>query len=156
DPLLEPICGFTAGPHYYLEAGSVRQGLRVELLSAGAPTGAGGGVGVGINQQAQKLPGGKLEKEHKKVNHVLGLREDLSEFFHIHPVRTGPGMWEATQTFARGGKYKLWSEVKYLGTSYSFGQQWLTVTGEDIGGRKQPCEAGTDCVAVAGCRLNLE
>jgi hypothetical protein len=153
-PLTEPICGFTAGPHFYLESSSVRQGLRVDLL--GEPKQAGQPVVLrfGITQQPRNLPVDKLQIEHEKFMHVIAVRDDLSQFFHIHPARIAPGMWEATHTFTQPGKYKLWVEVKYLGTSYSFAQPWLTVTGA-----APQVTLGTNsgnCVQVGGCQVKLE
>ena len=154
-PLVEPICGFTAGPHFYLESSLVRQGLRVELLGDGsAQVGTDCLLRFSITQQPKNVPVDKLQIEHEKFMHVIGVRDDLSEFFHIHPVRIAPGMWEARHTFAQGGKYKLWAEVKYLGTSYSFGQPWLTVAGP---GRPVASVAEkADCMEVDGCRVSFE
>ena len=149
DPLSEPVCGFTAGPHYYLESSAVRQGLRVELLANAAQAGQPCVLRFTITQQPRNVPVDKLQIEHEKFMHIIGVRKDLSQFFHVHPVRTAPGIWEAPLTFAEGGEYKFWSEVKYLGTAYSFGQPWLTVTGPAT---EVPMPAGkSDEVEVAQC-----
>jgi hypothetical protein len=152
--LPEPVCGFTAGPHFYLESSSVRQGLRVELLADSPRAGDPCILRFSVTQQPKNLPVDKLQIEHEKFMHVLAVRDDLSEFFHIHPIRTAPGRWEATHTFAQGGKYKLWAEVKYLGTSYSFGQPWLTVGGASS--RTAVPAEKLDCVEIGGCRVSLD
>jgi len=126
----DPLCGFARNGHY-LEAASVTDGLAVDMVAVGP---------VRINEPVtlrffvKVKPGdiavNDLQVEHEKLMHVIGVRDDLREFFHIHPVKVAPGTWEATHVFTRGGTYKLWAEVGFLDGSYSFGQPELSVTGD--------------------------
>jgi hypothetical protein len=71
-----------------------------------------------------------LQIEHEKYLHVIGVRDDLREFFHVHPVKVAPGIWEVTNTFAHGGNYKIWADVRFFDGSYAFGQPELSVAGD--------------------------
>jgi hypothetical protein len=70
-----------------------------------------------------------LQVEHEKLIHVIGVRDDLQGFFHIHPVKAGDGLWAVEHTFTNGGNYRIWSDVKYRGTVYTFGHPTLTLPG---------------------------
>jgi hypothetical protein len=128
----DPICGFLKNGHY-LEAASVTQGLAVDMVALG-PARAGEPVTLRflVRQKPGDIAVDDLQLEHTKYIHVIGVRDDLREFFHVHPVKTGPGTWEITYTFPHGGNYKIWAEVAFLNGSYSFGQIPLSVAG-DVG-----------------------
>ena len=126
----DPVCGFLKNAHY-LEASEVTQGLAVDMA---APGKACINEPVTLRFYVRNKPGdiaiNDLQLEHEKFLHVIGVREDLGEFFHIHPVKTGPGTWEVTHVFPHGGRYKIWAEVAFLDTSYSFGEPVLIVSGD--------------------------
>jgi hypothetical protein len=127
----DPICGFLKNAHY-LEAAEVTQGLTVDMAVTGP---ARVNEPVTLRFYVIEKPGNvavnDLQIEHEKYIHVIGVRDDLREFFHIHPVKTGPGTWEVTHVFPRGGTYKIWAEVGFLNAAYSFGQSALTVSGDE-------------------------
>ncbi len=75
-------------------------------------------------------PVNNLQLEHEKLMHVIGVRDDLTEFFHIHPLMTASGLWEVNHTFRHGGIYKIWADVKWQGVSYSFGQTRCSISGK--------------------------
>jgi hypothetical protein len=61
--------------------------------------------------------------------HVLGVRSDMNEFLHVHPVvNQTAGTFDATYTFAKPGRYKLWSEIKKDGVVHTFGHPEITVS----------------------------
>jgi hypothetical protein len=126
----DPICGFLKNAHY-LEAAEVTQGLAVDMAVSGP---ARVNEPVTLRFYVVEKPGNvavnDLQIEHEKSIHVIGVRDDLREFFHIHPVKTGPGMWEVTHVFPHGGNFKIWAEVAFLNASYSFGEPALTVSGD--------------------------
>ena len=65
--------------------------------------------------------------------HVIGVRSDLNEFFHIHPNPTlAPGVLSLFYTFQKPGSYKLWSEVKKDGIIHAFGHPQIMVEGEGV------------------------
>jgi hypothetical protein len=127
-PPREAICGFL-GPHYYYEAAAVKRGLAADLLVGEAQINRPVNLRFFINQKPKDSPVDDLQVEHEKFIHVIGVRDDLNEFFHIHPLKVGPGLWLVTHTFTHGGNYKIWSDVKYRGIAYSFAQPTLTVSG---------------------------
>jgi hypothetical protein len=59
-----------------------------------------------------KDPGGQPFKDfdivHEKPMHLLLVSQDLSEFYHEHPVPQKDGSLRAPFTFPNGGKYKLY------------------------------------------------
>lgn len=126
----DPVCGFARNGHY-LEAASVTQGLVVDMAVVGqARINEPVRLRLFVRQKPGDVAVENLQLEHEKYLHVIGVRDDLREFFHIHPVKTGPGTWEVTHVFPRGGNYKIWAEVGFLDGSYSFGQPQLSVTGD--------------------------
>jgi hypothetical protein len=131
-PPREAICGFL-GPHYYYEATAVKRGLAADLFVGEAQINHPVNLRFFLSQKPRDFPVDDLQVEHEKLIHVIGVRDDLNEFFHIHPLKVGPGLWLVTHTFTHGGNYKIWSDVKYHGTSYSFAQPTLTVSGS-LGG----------------------
>jgi hypothetical protein len=72
----------------------------------------------------------------------------------LHPQRVGPGIWQATHTFKQGGNYKLWADVKFRGTSYSFGQALLSVSGDF--GPPVPRKESPGSVTCSGYRIKLD
>lgn len=150
----DPVCGFIAGPHFYYEAGQVREGLAVTLAPGEARAGEPVTLRFFVQQRPRGFPVDKLQIEHEKFMHVIGLREDLNDFFHVHPTSVGAGVWEMTHTFTHGGRYKLWCDVKYHGTSYSFGQALVTVTGNPGSTRNE--NVAEMCAAVSGYSIKLK
>jgi hypothetical protein len=125
-PLNEEICGFTRN-YFRYNAEQVRQGLAVELLVGDAQANHPVTLRFLVNLKPRSLPVDDLQVEHEKFMHVLGVRDDLREFIHLHPRKAGPGLWAVSHTFTNRGSYKLWTEVKYRGGSYVFGHSRLRV-----------------------------
>lgn len=125
----EAICGY--GTRLVaVPAGSQRTGLSVEMLAGDVLA----GQTVPLRFRVRRMPGDvtvdDLQVEHEKLMHVIGVRDDLGDFFHIHPQRASPGLWQVIHTFTNGGRYQIWSDVKQRGTVYSFAQPALTVAGK--------------------------
>ncbi len=127
-PSPDPVCGFTSGPHFYYETDLVRQGLSIDLFVGEAQVDQPVRLRLFVNQKPRSTPIDNLQVEHEKLMHVIGMREDLTEFFHIHPAKVSPGMWEVTHLFKLGGTYRIWADVKAKGVSYSFGLPPLKVS----------------------------
>ena len=76
----------------------------------------------------------KLELDHEKYLHVIGVRHDLSEFFHIHPSLISAGtegaVWGVDYIFNKPGYYKVWVGAMVSGERHSFGQTIFTVHGK--------------------------
>ena len=71
-----------------------------------------------------------LQVEHEKLMHVIGVREDLGAFIHIHPQRAAPGLWDIIHIFTNVGRYQIWSDIKHRGAVYSVAHPRYTVAGE--------------------------
>jgi len=149
----DPICGFIAGPHHYLEAAAVKQGLAVELLAGDVHAGQPVTLRFFVHDRPRNSPVEDLQVEHEKLMHVIGVREDLNEFFHVHPTKVAPGMWAVSHTFSKGGNYKIWTDVKSRGVTYSFGQPLLPVSGER--GQPDSKPAATDYAMSSGYQVIL-
>jgi hypothetical protein len=126
----DPVCGFMKNAHY-LEAAAVTQGLAIDMVVVG-PVRINEPVTLRlyVRQKPGDIAVDDLQVEHEKLMHVIGVRDDLKEFFHIHPVKVAPGTWEVTHVFPHGGTYKIWAEVRFFDGSYAFGQPELSVSGE--------------------------
>lgn len=120
------------GSTQFHEEGDVTQGIVVNFIAPKNPR-----VGTPSKLQffVNEKPGGKpvddLEIEHEKYIHVIGMRDDLTEFFHVHPQKTKSGTWSISHVFNEGGSYKIWSDVKQGGVVHSFGHPLLSVVGSD-------------------------
>ena len=125
----EVICGY-AGSYFAIEASQVRKGLSVQLLVGQAVVSQPVPLRFRVCQQPQGVPVDDLQVEHEKLMHVIGVREDLGDFVHIHPQRAASGLWEVIHVFTNAGRYQIWSDIKYRGTVYSFAHPRFTVAGE--------------------------
>jgi cytochrome c-type biogenesis protein len=75
-----------------------------------------------------------LDLNHEKYLHNLGIRSDLNEFFHVHADKVEEGVWQVEHTFAKGGQYKLYTDVMYRGVAYTFGHKNFTIEGANDSG----------------------
>lgn len=89
-----------------------------------------------VNEKPENRPITDLQIDHEKLMHVIGIRSDMNEFFHIHPARsenasrdTHPSFFSIEHVFQKPGIYKIWSEIKSQGVNYVFGHPKLTVEG---------------------------
>lgn len=88
----------------YHEEGEVREGLAVNMNVTPVPVATGQAVRLDffVNEKPQNKPvrSRDLELDHGKKMHVIGVRDDLQEFFHIHPE---PQNIVPDRPFIRGG-----------------------------------------------------
>lgn len=99
------------------------------MLAGDAEAGVTAPLRFRVTRQPQDEPVDDLQVEHEKLMHVIGVREDLSEFVHIHPLRVAPGLWQVNYTFTNAGRYQLWTDIKQRGSVYSFTQPVINVSG---------------------------
>lgn len=118
------------------EEGEVKNGIAVNLNFT--PPLPETGKEVKLNFFVNLKPKGEgvsvvdLEVQHEKKMHVIGVRSDLNEFFHIHPLVTDadlPWILTANHAFRKPGEYKIWSEIKYQGEDHVFGHPTIPVRG---------------------------
>jgi hypothetical protein len=128
-PSGEAICGYS-GSYFALEADQAKQGLSVQLLAGEAEAARPVPLRFRVSQMPHGLPVDDLQVEHEKLMHVIGVREDLGEFIHLHPRRAAPGIWQIIHVFTNPGRYQFWSDVKHRGTVYSFAHPRFTVAGD--------------------------
>src|SRR5215467_3197741 len=88
-PAGDPVCGNSAGLRYYSEAVQVKSGPCVDLLTLEAKAGEPVDLRFFVSEKRSGRPLEKLQVQHEKFMHVIGVREDLNEFFHIHPRNEG-------------------------------------------------------------------
>ena len=126
----------------YHEEGSVREGVSVNFNIVPVPvlTGASTQLDFFVNQKPGNIPvqAQELQLEHTKLMHVIGVRSDMNEFFHIHPQPTeNAGFLSTNYIFAKPGLYKVWSEIKKDDTVHSFGHPEFSVRGVGAVSEKQ-------------------
>jgi hypothetical protein len=128
------MAGHMHGATMVHEEADTREGLAVNLLVA--PSSLFVGETTKLNFFVNQKPGdvpiviNTLDVEHEKLMHVIGIRDDMNEFFHIHPVASGaPGVMSVDHVFSKPGKYKIWSEVKKDGVNHSFGHAPVEIGG---------------------------
>jgi hypothetical protein len=137
------------GESAYHEETSVTEGLVVNLNVTPSPVQVGNPVKLDffVNVKPGNVPVTNLEIGHERLIHVIGVRDDMNEFFHIHPdaVPERPGFFSIERTFAKPGIYKLWSDVKQGGKVHSFGHPKFTVDGEGSRSEKS-ADLGTNVI----------
>jgi len=132
--------GEVHGASQYHEESDVREGLVVNLNVTPAPARVleSARLDFFVNQRPGNIPVTDLEIEHEKLMHVIGVRDDLNEFFHIHPdsMEESPWFFSIFNAFRAPGLYKLWSEVKRDGMRHTFAHPEFRVEGEGERSRK--------------------
>ncbi|TSC68220.1 MAG: hypothetical protein G01um101466_515, partial [Parcubacteria group bacterium Gr01-1014_66] len=120
--------------YQYHEESEVEEGVVVNLVIDQGHLYVGSTTLFGFH--VRQLPGElglvPLEIEHEKYMHVIAVRNDLEEFFHIHPnpVEGDPMFLSIEYNFSRPGTYKIWSEIKKDGVVHVFGHEPITIEGE--------------------------
>ncbi len=133
------------GPATNYEEANIKEGLAVNLNISPVPYNVGVPLSMNffVNEKPGNLPTGqagipvlanKLQVEHEKLMHVIGVRSDMNEFFHIHPefLADSPSVFSIDHTFQGPGLYKIWSEVKKDGVNYVFGHPEISVNGSGL------------------------
>lgn len=125
--------GHEHGANFYHEEGSVTEGVIAHLNVSPVPgrVGAPTKLDFFVNQKPGGVPVTDLEIEHEKLMHVIGVRDDLNEFFHVHPepVAGSPGFFSINRIFEKPGNYKVWSDIKRNGIIHSFGHPPFSIEG---------------------------
>lgn len=130
------------GREIYHEENEVREGLVVNLNVTPMPLAVNVPIRFDffVNEKPGNVPvpTSGLEIEHTKYMHVIGVRSDLNEFFHIHPLPTdNAGILSVSHMFTKPGLYKLWSEVKKDGVNHAFGHPEIDALGQGEKDNKQ-------------------
>lgn len=117
----------------YHEESEVTDGLAVAMaVSENRVAGEEATFTFKVEMRPNNTPYDDLVIEHEKYMHVIGVRADLNQFFHIHPTNVGPGLWQVTHTFLEPGNYKVYVDVSDASGHHSFGQQVFYIApGED-------------------------
>lgn len=118
----------------YNEEADVKAGIAVNLNVNPVPYNSGTPLRLDffVNEKPGNVPvpESSLELNHTKKIHVVGLRSDMNEFFHIHPEPVdNSGVFSINHTFNKPGLYKIWSDVKRGGVIYLFGHPEINVNG---------------------------
>jgi len=132
----EQMTGGEPGGHasLYHEETEVKEGITVNLNVTPANPKAGEvsklDFFVNLKPGGKGVPESELEIQHEKKMHVIGVRRDLNEFFHVHPIPLeNPAILSVNHTFQKPGEYKIWSEIKYQGEDHAFGHPIISLVG---------------------------
>ncbi|MDP3792475.1 MAG: hypothetical protein Q8Q89_01970 [bacterium] len=126
-----------SGFEVYQEEGNLKEGLVVNLNVNPAPFNSGESLKLDffVNQKPGNIqvPFNQLEISHEKLIHVIGMRSDMNEFFHIHPQPSpdNDSVFTINHVFKKPGLYKIWSDIKKGGVTYTFGHTPINITGSD-------------------------
>ncbi len=122
------------------EESEVTSGLIINLLANPLPitNTTTTHLGFFVNEKPWNVPVTNLEVGHEKIMHVIGVRNDLNEFFHIHPNPSPtPGLLAVDYFFEQPGVYKIWSEIKREGMDHIVGHSPFPVYGAGEVSRKE-------------------
>ena len=104
----------------YHEENDIREGIAVSLNVSPVPViiGTSTKLDFFVNEKPGNIPVSlsALEFNHTKLMHVVGIRSDMNEFFHIHPepipMREYDPVIASTLSvpyrFSNPGRYKIW------------------------------------------------
>ena len=126
------------GESAYHEEADVKEGLAVNLNISPVPYNIGVPLSLDffVNTKPGNIPvlANQLQIEHTKLMHVVGLRSDMNEFFHIHPdfLADNPSIFSVEYTFKKPGLYKMWSSVKKDGVDHTFGHPEVNINGAGL------------------------
>lgn len=87
-----------------------------------------------IKENKQIVP---LDISHEMKVHLMAVSEDLTWFRHIHPEEQIDGTYVITETFAKGGKYLLFTDFKPSGAAQALNKQEIEVQGSHITGNEE-------------------
>jgi len=115
----------------FVETSGVIDGLTVDLevTPKNPVTGESATLKFFVNEKPVGNSVTDLEIEHERFLHVMGVRDDLSEFFHIHPAGAEDGLWTVEHVFENPGAYKVWTDIRRDGETQSFGHKKISVSG---------------------------
>lgn len=120
------------GGAHTAEEGDVTEGIVANFLAPTAPrVGESTLLSFFVNQKPVGTPVDDLELEHERFYHLVGVREDLNQFVHLHPEKTAAGSWSVSYAFPEPGVYKFWSGLRQGGVTHSFGHPRFQVAGAD-------------------------
>jgi len=125
---------FHGGGYESHEEKDILEGLSVNLTATPTPIRTGSSVTLDffVNEKpsARPVASSELEIESERLMHVIGVRSDMNEFFHIHPHPTStPGVFTIQEIFSTPGLYKIWSEVKKDGIIHATGHPEISIEG---------------------------
>lgn len=130
------------GAAQYHEETAVQQGLAVNLNVMPIPVLVGTSTRLDffVNTKPGNIPVpvDTLEIKNTKRMHVIGVRDDMEEFFHIHPEPIpmqeydpiSASMLSVPYIFKNPGRYKIWSEITKEGVTHITGHSEITVEGQ--------------------------
>lgn len=141
------------------EEKDILQGLSVNLTATPTPIRVGSPVELDffVNEKPNGTPiaSSDLQVEHERLMHVIGVRSDMNEFFHIHPYPTStPGVFTVQGKFSKPGLYKIWSEVKKDGIIHATGHREISTEG--IGPRSEKTISFERNVIAGNYEVNLD
>ena len=73
-----------------------------------------------------------LEIVHEKLMHLFMVSDDLSQYFHEHPVKQTDGTYKLPFTFPNGGKFKIFIDFKPLDDEQTVESFDVEVEGEKL------------------------
>lgn len=128
------------GGYEFHEEKDILEGLSVNLTATPTPIRIGEPAQfdffVNKKPRGEPIVSSELEIEHERLMHVIGVRDDMNEFFHIHPYPTStPGVFTIRGIFSKPGRYKVWSEVKKDGVIHATGHSEFEIEG--VGPRQE-------------------
>lgn len=96
--------------HSHSETGrgltAVQNGYRLEGLRNPAAAGQRGELSFRIAGPSG-APQTRFKEAHTKLMHVFVVREDLTDFYHVHPSMAPDGTWSTPLTLRNPGPYRL-------------------------------------------------
>lgn len=147
-PRAEGDAAADALPGLSLAAG----GFELGAIAAPHRTGAGGELSFSIlDTHGEAVT--EFTETHEKDLHLIVVRNDGTEFRHVHPALGADGTWSLPWTWEEAGTYRVFADF----TPTAGGEQLTLSRTIDVGGDFEPASGGADVreAAVGGFDVRL-
>ncbi|MCR2803301.1 hypothetical protein [Paenibacillus soyae] len=131
--------GHDSGSAHSQHGETAESGIAMEWSFA--PQSPKAGDTVTITMTARDENGEKVQEYelgHEKEMHLIVVREDLSEFYHVHPIKRADGEFTQEMTLPSGGTYKLFADFIPAGHEQMTASGTLELAGNENVSPPQP------------------
>ena len=92
--------------------------FKIEIIKTNFEAGIWTQIKFNITNVKTKKGISDFDINHKKILHLIMIRDDLHRFDHLHPDQIEPGLFSLPYLFRAPGRYREWIEFSINNTDY--------------------------------------